>query len=165
MSNLMTLKDTVIPLFLALGLTLTVPNPAPATAAGASPQAVACPAATPQGRRLVVNFASSELYANNRERRGIVRAEAAQVRPLVDRHDAAACGRLMQALIQRANDAGGTLGDSRPEFYAAGAYYFAVIPASPSRCRARPGFVCIDTRWQALDVFDRDFVLIAALAV
>lgn len=163
MSNLMTLKDTVIPLFLALGLTLTVPDPGQATAA-ASPQA-ACPAATPQGRRLVVNFASSELYAQNRERRGIARAEAAQVRPLTDRHDAAACNRLMQALIHRVNNAGGTLGDSRPEFYAAGPYYFAVMPASPSRCRARPGFVCIDTRWQALDVFDRDFVLIAALAV
>jgi hypothetical protein len=121
-----------------------------------------CPAQTPRGRRLATTYATSDLYASARERRGMRRAAPAEVRPLTDGD---ACKRLMALLESRATQAGGTLTGSRPEFYVVGEYYYAVLPAAPSQCTPRPNHVCIDTRWQGLDVFDRNFNLLVALLV
>jgi hypothetical protein len=71
----------------------------------------------------------------------------------------------MAFLEQQAVAAGGSLAGSSPEFYRVGAYYFAVIPAKPSRCKAPPGQICISTRWQSLDVFDSDMKHLADVLI
>lgn len=121
-----------------------------------------CPAPTPNGRRLATAYASSDLYTSARERRGFPRVSAEEIRPLTDSE---ACKRLREFLEARARAAGGTSSGSRPEFYEVGEYYYAVIPAEASRCTPRPGYLCVDTRWQSLIVFDQSFKLVAAVAI
>jgi hypothetical protein len=121
-----------------------------------------CPAPTAHGRRLVTQWASSDNYTSSRNARGISRVAAEEVRPLTD---GSACGRLRAFLEQQAVAAGGSLAGSRPEFYRVGAYYYAVLPAEPSRCKAPPGQICISTRWQALDVFDSELKHLASVAI
>jgi hypothetical protein len=150
------------PLILTLLVALGGTAPDGASALGFNGGVSECPAQTPRGRRLATTYASSDFYASARARRGLRRAAADEVRPLTD---ANACKRLMALLDSRAKQAGGTLTGSRPEFYAVGEYYYAVLPAAPSQCTPRPRHVCIDTRWQGLDVFDRNFNLLASLLV
>lgn len=144
-------------LFFATAL-LGVTPPAPLTA-----QTVAeCPAPTTHGRRLVTQWASSDTYTSSRNARGISWVAAEEVHPLTD---GAICGRLRAVLAQQALAAGGSLTGSRPEFYRVGAYYFAVLPAEPSQCKAPPGQICISTRWQSLDVFDRELKHLADVVI
>lgn len=144
-------------LFFATALVGVIP-PAPLAA-----QAVAeCPAPTPHGRRLVTQWASSDTYTSSRNARGFSRVAAAEIHPLTD---GAICGNLRASLEQQALAAGGSLTGSRPEFYRVGAYYIAVLPAEPSRCKAPPGQICISTRWQSLDVFDGELKHLADVLI
>lgn len=152
------MTPNIVFLMLVFGGTAPVSTSAPAAPFGLSE----CPAPTPRGRRIATEYASSDLYTRARERRGLRRAASDEVRPLTDGE---ACKRLRALLEARAKQAGGTLTGSRPEFYVVGEYYYAVLPAAPSRCTPRPGHVCVDLRWQGLDVFDRNFRLIASSAV
>jgi hypothetical protein len=121
-----------------------------------------CPARTPIGLSLVTTYASSDLHTRSRHRHGFRRVVADEIRPVTDGE---ACKRMMELLEARARSVGGTMSGSRPEFYEAGEHYYAVIPVEPSRCTPRPGHACIDTRWQTLIVFDRDYKLLAAIAI
>jgi hypothetical protein len=113
----------------------------------------------------VDRYTSHDVYAVVRARYGVQRGAADTVRLLTDQKDADACRRLMEALQERARAAGGDLASSRPEFYEVSGYYYAPAPLPRSRCKRGPGHVCIDTRWQSMAIFSRDFKLIASVAI
>ena len=79
--------------------------------------------------------------------------------------DAAACQRLRAVLTARAHEAGASLTAASVEFYDDANYYYLVIPAPPSRCTPSRDHACLATRWQAVQVFDRQFTFIAGAAV
>lgn len=121
-----------------------------------------CTRGTANGRYLVTRYTGAELYAPARARNQIATVDSTQIRLVTDD---ALCARMRDQLRRRAESLGGTIANSHPEFYRAGQYYVAVVPASPSKCRARPGTICIDTRWQTLTVFDQDLNPIAGVLI
>lgn len=121
-----------------------------------------CPATTPAGRHLVRLYASDPLYERSRTRYRVARVVPEHLQRL---EDTGACARILQLLEERAQSVGGTTASSSPELYTAGAYYYAVIPAPPSRCRPKPGSICLRGAWQAMHVFDREFKLVSAVAM
>jgi hypothetical protein len=123
-------------------------------------QVAECPASTPAGRRLVHLYTSDQLYARGRTRDGLARVAPEHLQRL---EDTGACARILQLLEERAQSVGGTTASSRPEIYTAGAYYYAVIPAPPSRCRPKPDSICLRGGWQPVHVFDRDFKLVTVV--
>jgi hypothetical protein len=105
-------------------------------------------------------YTSDELYERMRTRDGLGRVAPEHLQPLEDTN---ACTRILEVLEARAQSVGGTTASSRPEIYTAGAYYYAVIPAPPSRCRPKPGSICIRGGWQPVHVFDRDLKLVSVV--
>lgn len=79
--------------------------------------------------------------------------------------DATTCQRLRAVLTARAHDAGASPAVPGVEFYQDANYYYVVIPAPPSRCTPSPDHACLATRWQAVQVFDRQFTFLAGAAV
>jgi hypothetical protein len=65
----------------------------------------------------------------------------------------------------RAREAGASLTLVGVEFYEDANYYYVVIPAPPTRCTPSRDHACLATRWQAVQVFDREFGFIAGAAV
>ncbi|HEX8430919.1 MAG TPA: hypothetical protein VF625_06505, partial [Longimicrobium sp.] len=96
-----------------------------------------------------------EYNARRRAEYGIPRAAPEDVRLLTDSADAATCARLRDILEQHARMVGGTLRNPTVEFYQVGDFYFAAVPAGPSKCRppADGSGICLDLRWRALSIF------------
>jgi len=119
-----------------------------------------CPAATAQGLRVMDVFTNAERYAAFKSR---YRLRASTQIGTVK--DALACERLRAVLTTHAREAGANFTSAGVEFYEDANYYYAVIPAPPSRCTPGPDHACLSTRWQSVRVFDRNFTFISGAAI
>jgi len=126
----------------------------------------ACARETEDGRKIVTYTVTMEVHARRRAEYGIPRAAPEAVRLLTDSADAATCAKLRDVLEQRARVVGGTLRNPNLEFYQVGDFYFAALPAGPSKCRppADGSGICIDLRWRGLSIFDQNLNLLASIA-
>jgi hypothetical protein len=140
----------------ALGTTPSVADPP------LPPTPSACLAETEQARRIAIRFASSEEYADARQRHGVSSASPEQVRLLAGSADADLCARLLAIYRQQLAGRSSTL---LPTFYQAGDFYYVALARRQEPRVIPPGFAHIDTRWLPLLILDRDLRLVASVAM
>jgi hypothetical protein len=119
-----------------------------------------CPAETAQGLRVMDVFTNTDRYAAFKSQHRLRASDR-----ISGVKDAAACQRLRVVLTTRADEAGASVTATGVEFYEDANYYYVVLPAPRSRCTPSPNHACLATRWQAVQVFDREFTFIAGAAV
>ncbi|HEY0154976.1 MAG TPA: hypothetical protein VGB92_23400 [Longimicrobium sp.] len=126
-----------------------------------SSQQSVCPTQTAQGLRVMDVFTNSDRYAP------VKRQHRLRTSPRISGvKDAATCQRLRAVLTARAQAAGSSVAAAPGvQFYEDANYYYVVIPAPPSRCTPSRDHACLSTRWQAVQVFDRQFTFIVGAAV
>ena len=121
----------------------------------AAPETVACSAHSTRGREIIARFVGLEVHENTRRHHNVARSGADGIRAMNDSQDKERCTRMLGVLKARAQAIGSTRSKSPTEFYEVGEHYIALSPLLPSRCRPHPEGVCVDLRWQAIDIFDR----------
>ena len=124
----------------------------------------ACSAHSARGREIIARFVGLEVHDSRRRRYQVPRSGADRIRAMNNSQDSGRCARMLEVLEARAQAIGSTRSRTPMEFYEVGEHYFALSPLPPSRCRPRPGGVCIDLRWQAIDIFDHALNHVGSLA-
>ncbi|HEX8213483.1 MAG TPA: hypothetical protein VF584_25125 [Longimicrobium sp.] len=119
-----------------------------------------CPAETAQGLRVMELFTNTDRYTSFKSQHRLRASD--RIRGV---QDAAACQRLRALLTTQPHEPGASLTPAGMEFYEDANYYYAVLPAPGSRCTPSRDHGCLATRWQAVQVFDREFTFIAGGAV
>ena len=119
-----------------------------------------CPTETAQGLHVLDVFTNTDRYAAFKSQHRLRASDR-----ISGVKDAAACQRLRGVLTTRADEAGASVTAAGVEFYEDANYYYVVFPAPRSRCTPSPDHACLATRWQAVQVFDREFTFIVGAAV
>lgn len=124
----------------------------------------ACSAHSARGREIIARLVGLAVHENTRRRYQVPRSDADRIRAMNNAQDSERCARMLELLEARAQAIGSTRLRTPMEFYEVGGHYFALSPLPPSRCRPRPGGVCVDLRWQAIDIFDHALNHVGSLA-